>query len=92
VNTITVVFLIYFAIVNLLAFALFGIDKRMAKKNKDRVSEGKLFLLAILGGALGAWGGMYFFRHKTKHWYFVVFIPLILFVQIGVVVYLLFIR
>ena len=83
-----IVLLLYFAVVNLLAFLLFAIDKKSAKKNKDRVSEGKLFLLAILGGALGAWGGMYFFRNKTKHWYFVVFMPLILFVQIGVVVYL----
>ena len=91
-NTVTAILLIYFAVVNLLAFALFGIDKRMAKKDRDRVSESKLFLLAILGGALGAWGGMYFFRHKTKHWYFVVFIPLILFVQLGVGIYLLFIR
>ena len=87
-----IVLLLYFAVVNLLAFSLFAIDKKSAKKNKDRVSEGKLFLLAVLGGALGAWGGMYFFRHKTKHWYFVVFMPLILFVQIGVGVYLLLIR
>ena len=91
-NTITAVFLVYFAVVNLLAFALFGIDKRMAKKDHDRVSESKLFLLSILGGALGAWGGMYYFRHKTKHWNFVIFIPLILLVQVGLGIYLLFFR
>ena len=91
-NTITAVLLIYFAVVNLLAFFLFAIDKRMAKKNRDRVSEAKLFLISILGGALGAWGGMYFFRHKTKHWLFVVLIPLILLVQVGVAIYLLWVR
>ena len=91
-NSITAVLLVYLAVANLLAFALFGIDKRMAKKDRDRISEGKLFLLSILGGALGAWGGMYYFRHKTKHWSFVLFIPLILFVQLGVVIYLVLIR
>ena len=79
----TIILLVYFLLVNLLAFALFAIDKRLAKKDKARVSETKLFLLALLGGVLGAWTGMYTFRHKTKHWYFVVGIPLILLLQMA---------
>ena len=38
--------------------------------------------MALIGGSIGAWGGMYYFRHKTKHWYFVVLMPLILVVQV----------
>ena len=32
--------------------------------------------------------GMFYFRHKTRHWYFVVGMPLILAVQIAVAVWL----
>ena len=41
-----------------------------------------LFGAALLGGSAGAWAGMYLFHHKTKHWYFVVGMPLILAIQI----------
>ena len=34
-------------------------------------------LTAALGGAFGSWLGMYLFRHKTRHWYFAVFMPLL---------------
>ncbi len=68
----------YLALVNLWAFALMGIDKRKAKKKgARRIRERTLFLSALLGGGLGACLGMWVFRHKTKHWYFVVGMPLI---------------
>ena len=44
--------------------------------------EHTLFAVALLGGSLGAWGGMYCFRHKTRHWRFVVGMPLILVAQL----------
>ena len=63
---------------NLLAFALMGFDKyRAKKKGARRIRERTLFLSALLGGGLGAFLGMWVFRHKTKHWYFVAGIPLI---------------
>ncbi len=74
---------IYLVIINLVAFLTFGADKRKAKKDKWRVRERTLFLLAIIGGSVGAWAGMYVFRHKTKHWYFCVGIPAILVLQIA---------
>ena len=36
----------------------------------------------------GTWAGMYLFRHKTKHWYFVVGMPLILVCQAALAIYL----
>lgn len=69
----------YFAVVNLWAFALMGFDKRRAKqRGARRIRERTLFLSALLGGGLGACLGMWGFRHKTKHWYFVIGMPLIL--------------
>ena len=45
--------------------------------------ERTLFLIAALGGSLGVLLGMYTFRHKTKHWYFVVGVPAILAAQLA---------
>ena len=78
----------YLAAVNLLAFTVYGADKRRAKKDKRRVPEKTLFLLAIIGGSVGAWAGMYTFRHKTKHLKFVLGIPAILIAQICVLAWL----
>ena len=69
----------YLVLVNLWAFALMGFDKyRAKKKGARRIRERTLFLSALLGGGLGACLGMWCFRHKTKHWYFAVGMPLIL--------------
>ena len=79
---------IYLIIINLIAFAIFGIDKKRAKKGQWRIPEKTLFLSAILGGSIGAILGMYIFHHKTKHWYFQVGIPAIMIVQIAAVYWL----
>ncbi len=65
-----------------------GIDKRKAIKKRWRIRESTLFLIAFVGGSIGAILGMRIFHHKTKHWYFVYGIPLILLIQIAVGVYL----
>lgn len=73
----------YLALVNIWAFALMGFDKRRAKqKGARRIRERTLFLSALLGGGLGACLGMWTFRHKTKHWYFVWGMPAILILQL----------
>ena len=73
---------IYLVVINIVALALYGADKRRAKKHAWRVSEKSLFLIALAGGSAGALLGMLLFRHKTKHWYFVIGIPLILALQV----------
>ncbi len=76
------------AIANLISFALMGIDKKKAEKHAWRIPEKTLFLSAIIFGGIGANLGMQFFRHKTKHWYFVVFMPVILILQIALFAWL----
>ena len=70
---------------NILAFCLMGIDKHRARTRQWRIPERALFGAALLGGSVGAWAGMYLFHHKTRHWYFVVGMPLILAVQAAAV-------
>ena len=76
----------YLVVVNLVAFALMGIDKQKAKKGKYRIPEKTLFLSAILGGSIGAMYGMHLFRHKTKHITFKFGMPIILIVQMLLVI------
>ncbi len=73
---------IYLICINLVSLFLFYSDKRRARKHVWRIPEKTLFLAAVAGGSLGAVAGMYLFRHKTRHWYFVIGIPLILAVQV----------
>ena len=79
------ILMVYLLAINLAAFAVYGIDKRRARKQAWRVPEKTLFLLAILGGSIGALAGMHAFHHKTRHWYFRFGIPAILILQIVLV-------
>lgn len=83
------IIIIYLIIANIAGLAVMYLDKRKAVRHQWRIPEKTLFLISILGGSIGTWAGMYFFRHKTKHWYFVIGMPLILAVQIGAAVWLL---
>lgn len=78
----------YIIVINFIAFFLMGIDKRRAIKHAFRIPEATLFLFAIMGGSIGAILGMYTFRHKTRHWYFVYGMPAILILQIALIVFL----
>lgn len=80
----------YFLIVNLIGFAIMGIDKRKAVKGAFRVPEATLFVVALIGGSIGSICGMYTFRHKTRKWYFVYGMPAILILQFVVTIALLF--
>ena len=78
-----VILLLWVLIMSLAAFALFGMDKRKAKRGGWRIPERTLFSAAILGGTPGAMLGMKVFHHKTKHWYFKVFFPVLLVMQVA---------
>ena len=76
----------YFLIINFIGFFTMLYDKKLAIKHKFRVSEKSIFVLALLGGALGVYIGMYTFRHKTQKPRFYVGIPIIIVLQILIIV------
>lgn len=80
-------FIYYLVAINVIAFIAYGVDKLRAIKGWWRIPESTLLLLAAIGGSLGAWAGMYVFRHKTKHLKFVLGIPTILLLQFALLVY-----
>ncbi len=76
------IILLYLEIVNAAAFVLFGVDKLRAKRGRWRIPEAVLMLSAVLGGGIGALGGMLLFRHKIRKKKFTVGIPAILIMEI----------
>ena len=81
-------FAIYLVSMNVLGVAVMWSDKRRARLHRWRIPEKVLFGVSLLGGSAGTWAGMYLFRHKTKHWYFVIGMPLILVCQAALAIYL----
>ena len=72
--------------INLFAIAIYGIDKRRAIKDKWRISEATLLLVALIGGGFGALFAMRTFRHKTKHAKFYIGVPFCIVLNIVAVV------
>ena len=79
----------YLFAINIVSFFLYGIDKYKAKKNKWRISEATLLMIAVIGGSIGAWVGMRLWHHKTMHKKFKYGIPIIIILQVVLAVYLL---
>ena len=56
--------LVYYLIVNVIGFLLYGIDKLKAKADAWRIPEKTLLLIAAVGGAFGAFFCKYEIRRK----------------------------
>ena len=80
--TVLIILAAYLIIMNIIGFALMGIDKHKAKKRAFRIPEATLFIVALIGGSIGSIFGMYAFRHKTRHRSFIYGMPAILVLQI----------
>lgn len=76
------IILAYLYTVNLLALGMFGFDKYRARRGGRRIPELWLLAVAVIGGSVGAIGGMLSFRHKTRKPRFSVGLPVILGLQI----------
>ena len=67
---------LYFIVINLLTFLLYGLDKYKAIRQEWRIPERALLLMAFVGGAFGVLSAMRIFRHKTRKGRFKLMIPL----------------
>lgn len=82
--------LIPFLAINLIAFLIMLADKiGSASQDAKRISEGKMFFLAAAFGSFGIYAGMFACRHKTKKWYFLIGIPLLM-IQNAATAYLIY--
>lgn len=74
-------------LLNLITFIVYGIDKLKARKNKWRIPDSTLMLLAIIGGSIGALLGIKVWHHKTLHRKFRYGIPMIILAETALVIY-----
>jgi uncharacterized membrane protein YsdA (DUF1294 family) len=79
--------LAFFAIINVVAFAVMAIDKHRSIQSRDvdRIPEGILFFIATLFGSVGIYLAMHLLCHKTRKWYFQIGIPLLIAQQLVLV-------
>ena len=81
-------FELYFILINLISFLLYGYDKLQALKNLKnirRVSENKLLFFTLIGGIFGSLMSMLLFNHKIKKLSFIIKFIIIVIVQITVI-------
>lgn len=90
ISKITIIYiaLTYLAVINIFALIMTYADKRKAVNNKWRISEKALLLTAFLGGSLFEYLTMILIHHKTRHPKFMIGLPLIMFLQIVLIVFL----
>lgn len=79
------IIVIYLVFVNVITFLLYGMDKWKAKHGRFRIPEKVLLLSAMIGGAIGAFLGMQFFRHKTRKNKFRITVPILLIIELFLV-------
>lgn len=82
--------LVYIFIINIIAFAAYGIDKAKARNGTRRIPEKTLIGLAAFGGAIGALIGMLAFRHKTRKIKFTITVPVFTVLWTAVTLFLIY--
>ncbi|MFK8013422.1 MAG: DUF1294 domain-containing protein [Marinicellaceae bacterium] len=85
----SVYFLIYFTLVSFITFIIYALDKSAAKKGISRTPETSLHILALIGGWPGAMLAQQKLRHKTVKQPFRMIFWTTVFVNIGVLIWLL---
>ena len=81
---------VYIALMSVVLLVMMKADKERARRNQYRISERTLWVMALLGGAIGGVIGMQLFRHKTKHLSFRFGFPLLALLDVSVLVFVRF--
>ncbi|MBO4323606.1 MAG: DUF1294 domain-containing protein [Clostridia bacterium] len=70
---------VYYAAVNVFGFVIMNIQKKGMDNEEtcNRVSDGKIFFAALLGGAVGIYIAMFVLKYKLKSVAFMVLTPVI---------------
>jgi uncharacterized membrane protein YsdA (DUF1294 family) len=74
-------FVIYLLFINFLGYLSIYRNKIRIKKNKEEITNKRLYFLVLFFGGIGILLGMYHFRQKMEKWYFTYGIPFVLFLQ-----------
>ena len=85
-----IILLVYVAVISLVSVVVCFYDKKISKRNnvRLRIPEATLLGLSALGGSVAMFLCMLAIRHKTKHFKFMVGIPVIIVLQAVLIGYL----
>ena len=83
---------LFYFIVSGFTFLMYGLDKWLALKERQRISENKLHLFGLIGGWPGAYIGQQIFRHKISKPKFIYKFLLMLLMNVGALAALLIVR
>ncbi len=75
-------FLIYLVIISIIAVCVTIADKLKAIREKWRIKERTLFIIAALGGSVAMFITMLLIHHKTRHARFMIGLPAIIAAQV----------
>ena len=73
----------YILFINIFTLISFAVDKEKARRKDFRISENRLMLLCVIGGAAGGLLGMRKCRHKTQKKKFLVGVPVLMIIQLS---------
>ena len=77
-----VLYILFYA-ANAVGFLAFMVDKLLARWGSRRIPEAVLLLIGLCGGATGGYISMRLFRHKTRKPLFVILMPILMLLQLG---------
>lgn len=80
--------IVYIVAINITTFLVFLVDKIKARKKKWRISEGFLFILGLLGGAVGGLCSMAMFHHKVSKLKFTIGFPIMVILNFIMTLYI----
>ena len=83
------VIIIWYLVINVVSFVIYGADKKKAERGQWRIPEATLLLTGALGGGVGSALAMKSFRHKTKKPIFLVLVPVLIILHCFIVAVLL---
>ena len=75
------VYVLYYLVMNVLAFVLYAVDKKRAILHRWRIPEVVLLGVSALGGCVGAYLAMRIFRHKIRYPIFSMGVPALILVH-----------
>ena len=78
----------YVCVINIVAYVMYGMDKKKAINKQWRIPEKTLLGIALIGGSVGSLLGMKQFHHKTKHPKFYIGVPVIIIIQLAAIFFL----
>jgi len=90
-NVLVMIIVGYFCAISITASIVTIYDKiiSMKQEKRRRIPEKTLLFFSVIGGSISMLLTMLFIRHKTRHIKFMAGIPIIIFMQLIVVFYLL---